>query len=177
MAETSPSRAIDGSVRIRYGETSDAAALNTLYNPYILDTPITFETEAWDLDQRAEWLAGFSQRGPYRLLVAEQGSALLGFATSHHYHERAAYSTTIETSIYCSPGASGKGIGSMLYGVLFEAQKDEPLHMAIAGVTLPNDASVAIHRRFGFTPIGVSHAVGFKFGQFWDVAWYEKALD
>ena len=178
MADTSPSRAIDVSrVRVRYGDPGDAAALNDLYNHYILNTPITFEIEAWSLEQRLSWLAGFQQTGPYRLLVAEQESVVLGFACSHRYHERAAYSTTIETSIYCRPEASGKGIGTLLYGALFEALKGEPVHMAIAGVTLPNDASVAVHRKFGFQPVGVTHAVGRKLGQYWDVAWFEKTLE
>ena len=165
-----------GRVRIRCGETRDAAALNELYNPYILDTPITFEMEPWTLDQRLAWLQGFREDGPFRLLVADHDGEVLGFANSHRYHERAAYSTTIETSVYCSADATGKGIGSLLYDALFEALKDEPLHMAIAGITLPNPASEAIHRRFGFQPVGVTHAVGFKLGRYWDVAWYEKHL-
>jgi len=164
-------------VRIRYGSASDAAALNDLYNHYILNTPITFEVEPWNIEQQLNWLGGFKQTGPYRLFVAEQDGALLGFACSHRYHERAAYATTVETSIYCRPDASGRGIGTLLYAALFEALQGEPIHMAIAGVTLPNEASVAIHRRFGFEPIGVSHAVGYKLGQFWDVAWYEKEME
>ncbi len=166
-----------GRVRIRYGEAGDAAALNAVYDHYILNTPTTFETEAWSLARRLEWLDGFRQTGPYRLLVAEQDGTLLGFASSHRYHERAAYSTTIETSIYVSPDATGKGVGRRLYSALFEALKGEPVHMAIAGVTLPNEASQAIHRRFGFELIGISHAVGYKLGQYWDVAWYERALE
>jgi phosphinothricin acetyltransferase len=164
-------------VKIRYAGSADAAGLNDLYNHYILNTPITFEVEPWDLDQRLRWLGGFREAGPYRLLVAEQDGKVQGFACSHRYHERAAYATTIETSIYCRPEASGKGIGTKLYTALFEAIKGEPLHMAIAGVTLPNDASVAIHERFGFELVGVTHAVGHKLGRYWDVAWFEKPLD
>jgi phosphinothricin acetyltransferase len=177
MADASLSKALDVErVRVRHGEPSDAAALNDLYNHYILNTPITFEVEPWNLEQRLNWLAAFKQTGPYRLFIAEQDGALLGFACSHRYHERAAYATTIETSIYCRPEASGKGIGTLLYTSLFEALKGEPLHMAIAGATLPNDASVAIHQRFGFQLIGVTHEVGHKLGQYWDVAWFEKTL-
>jgi phosphinothricin acetyltransferase len=178
MTDASVSKAIDAArVRIRYGEARDAAALNDLYNHYILNTPITFEVEPWNLERRLDWIDGFKSMGRYRLLVAVQDGAIVGFACSHRYHERAAYATTIETSIYCQPDASGKGIGTQLYSALFEALKGEPIHMAIAGVTLPNDASVAIHRRFGFQPIGVTHAVGHKLGQYWDVAWFEKAME
>jgi phosphinothricin acetyltransferase len=164
-------------VALRYASVDDAAALTELYNHYILKTPITFEVEPWTIDQGREWVQGFGQAGPYRLLVAELDGTILGFACSHRFHERAAYATTIETSIYCHPDATGHGIGTMLYSRLFEALAGENIHMAIAGATLPNDASVAIHQRFGFRPIGVTHAVGRKFGEYWDVAWFEKLLD
>jgi phosphinothricin acetyltransferase len=84
---------------------------------------------------------------------------------------------TVETSVYCGPEATGRGVGTALYTALFDALKDEPLHRAIAGATLPNDASVALHRRFRFEPVGVTHAVGYKLGRYWDVAWLEKALE
>ena len=164
-------------VRIRYGKERDAEALNNLYNPYVLNTPVTFETEPWTVEQRLAWLSWFPETGPYRLLVADHEGEVLGFANSHRYNERAAYSTTIETSIYLSHEATGLGIGTRLYAALFEALKDEPLHRALAGATLPNDASVALHRRFGFELVGVMHAVGFKLGRYWDVAWFEKPLE
>jgi phosphinothricin acetyltransferase len=177
MAGSSPASAIDAQrVRVRYGETRDAPALNDLYNHYILTTPITFDLEPWSPEQRLRWVEGFNQDGPHRLVVAERDGVLLGYASSHQFREKAAYSTTVETSIYCRQDVKGKGIGSLLYGALFEALKDEPLHLAVAGITLPNDASVAIHQRFGFQPVGVYHAVGRKFDQYWDVGWYEKPL-
>jgi phosphinothricin acetyltransferase len=177
MADASLSKTLDTRlVQVRYGTSADASSLNDLHNPFILTTPITFDLEPWSLEQRLAWLEGFSGKGPHRLLVAEFEGALLGFASSHRYREKAAYATTIETSIYCRQDATGRGIGSLLYGALFDALKGEPIHMAIAGITLPNDASVAIHRRFGFGLSGVNHAVGRKFGRYWDVAWYEKPL-
>jgi phosphinothricin acetyltransferase len=178
MVDTSPSRSIDVQrVRIRYAEAVDAAALNELYDHYILTTPITFDLEPWSLAQRLDWLQGFETTGPHRILVAEHDGAILGYASSQRFRDKAAYSTSIETSIYCRQGVTGKGIGSRLYGALFEALKGEPIHMAIAGITLPNDASVAIHERFGFVYAGLNHAVGRKFERYWDVAWYEKRLD
>jgi phosphinothricin acetyltransferase len=177
MTDASLSKTIDAArVHVRYGEPGDAAALNELYNHYIMTTPITFDLEPWSLEQRLRWLEGFRQNGPHRLLVAEQDGILLGYASSHQFREKAAYSTTVETSIYCRRDVTGKGIGSLLYGALFEALRNEPLRLAVAGITLPNDPSVAIHRRFGFQPVGVYHAVGRKFGQYWDVAWFEKLL-
>ena len=163
-------------VRVRYAEAADAAAVNEIYNHYILETPITFDLEPWSIEQRLGWLSGFKRDGPYRMLVAEHEGVLLGYAYSHAFRDRAAYDSTIETSIYCRADATGAGLGTLLYTKLFEALAGEDLHVAIAGVTLPNAASVAIHHRFGFKDAGVTHEVGLKFGQYWDVGWFEKPL-
>jgi phosphinothricin acetyltransferase len=85
--------------------------------------------------------------------------------------------TSVETSIYLAPEATGRGMGTDLYAALFAALAEEDLHRAYAGVTLPNTASVALHRKFGFRSIGVYREVGRKFGKYWDVEWFEKPLD
>ena len=90
--------------------------------------------------------------------------------------ERKAYDTTVETTVYCAPEATGRGIGRLLYAALFDALRGEDLQVAIAAITLPNAGSVALHERFGFTLAGVMHDVGRKFDRYWDVAWYEKRL-
>ncbi len=101
---------------------------------------------------------------------------MLGYADSHQFREKRAYDTTVETAVYCAPEATGRGIGRRLYAALFDALRDEDLRLALAAITLPNAASVALHERFGFTPSGVLHEVGRKFERYWDVAWYEKRL-
>ena len=88
-----------------------------------------------------------------------------------------AYSTSVEVSVYCAPEAAGRGVGTLLYASLFEALAGEDLHRAYAGITQPNEASVRLHARFGFRPIGMYEEVGRKFDRYWDVAWYEKKLD
>ena len=88
-----------------------------------------------------------------------------------------AYNTTVEVAIYCAGEATGRGLGTMLYKALFEALAEEDVRMAMAGITLPNPASVALHEHFGFTLVGVMHEVGRKFDRYWDVAWYEKRLE
>ena len=94
--------------------------------------------------------------GPHRLLVAADTSGILGYATSSRFRPKAAYATTVATSVYCRPDTFGRGVGSMLYDRLFAAIAEDDLHRAMAGITLPNDASVHLHRRFGFTDIGIS---------------------
>ena len=108
-------------------------------------------------------------------MAAEDGG-IVGFCYSGPFRARAAYETTIETSVYCAPGCTGRGLGRRLYAALFDALAAEDLHRAIARITLPNDPCVALHERFGFRRVGVLEQVGRKFGRYWDVALYEKAL-
>lgn len=99
-----------------------------------------------------------------------------GVASSGRYRPRAAYDTTVETSVYIAPDSVGRGLGSALYGALFDALDGERVHRAVAGIALPNDASVALHRRFGFERVGRFSEEGWKFDRFWDVDWYERVF-
>ena len=163
-------------LRIRPGEARDVPALTRLYNHYVRETPITFDLVEWTEEQRREWFSHYAATGRHRLLVAEQGGELLGYASSSRWRAKAAYDTTIETSIYCRHDAGGRGIGSALYAELFRRLEGEDVHRAVAGLTLPNDASLELHRRFGFQPVGTFREVGRKFGRYWDVMWMDKAL-
>lgn len=166
-------------VQVRAGTEGDLAALTEIYNHYIRETPVTFDIDPITPDDRRPWLLSHPEDGPHRLLVARsaQGGQVVGYATSSPYRPKAAYATSVETSIYLAPGAGGRGIGSLLYAALFEALADEDVHRAYAGVTLPNEASIRIHERFGFNQVGVFQEVGRKFGAYHDVAWLEKRLD
>lgn len=164
-------------IAVRPGNEADLAAINEIYNHYVVNTPITFDIEPITMPQRREWLNRYAETGPHRLLVAEAGGAVIGYADSHRYHARQAYSTTVEVTVYCAPEATGRGIGTRLYSELFEAIQGEDIRTALAGTTLPNAASVALHERSGFSLYGVQHEVGRKFDRYWDVAWYEKRLD
>ncbi|MFJ4715068.1 GNAT family N-acetyltransferase [Streptomyces sp. NPDC088785] len=165
-----------GDVVIRDGREADLGALTRLYNEYVRTTPITFDTEPFTEEARRPWLHAHPPHGPHRLLVAEDGDRILGYATSSAFRPKAAYSTSVEVTVYCAPDAGGRGIGTRLYEALFEALSGEDVHRAYAGVTQPNEASVRLHTRFGFRPIGTYHEVGRKFGRYHDVAWFEKDL-
>jgi phosphinothricin acetyltransferase len=154
---------------IRPARDTDLPALLDIYNHYVLTTPVTFDIEKRTLEQRREWFAQFSNTGRYRCFVAESGGRAVGWASSARFKEKQAYQTTIETSVYLDPGATGRGLGRMLYATLFEALAAEDIHRAFAGVTLPNDASVALHRAAGFNEVGRYGQIGRKFGKFWDV--------
>lgn len=163
-------------VRVRSAEAGDLASLTDLYNHYVVETSITFDVEPVSLEARRAWLAGFADSGPHRLLVAEADDRLLGYASSQPFRKKAAYDSSVETSIYLHRNATGHGVGGRLYAALFEALEREPVHLALAGITLPNEPSLALHRRFGFEPVGVFREVGLKFGRYWDVAWYQRRL-
>jgi phosphinothricin acetyltransferase len=163
-------------VIIRPGTEHDLAAVNRIYNHYIEQTIITFDVDPWPLEKRAEWFTHYHETGRHRLLVAEAGGEVTGYATSSPLRPKAAYNTSVETSVYLDPHRTGQGIGRSLYQILFEGLAGEDVHRAYAGIALPNPVSISLHLRFGFQPLGIYHEVGRKFGRYHSVQWFEKAL-
>ncbi|MGW0814204.1 N-acetyltransferase family protein [Streptomyces viridiviolaceus] len=165
-------------VQVRPGVESDLQALTELYNHYVMETPITFDTRVFTAEERRPWLLSHPEDGPYRLRVAADADSqeILGYATSSPYRAKPAYATSVETTVYVAPRAARRGVGTLLYQALFAALSGEDLHRAYAGIAQPNEASVRLHERFGFRYVGTYREVGRKFGRYWDVAWYEKPL-
>ncbi|WP_351233620.1 N-acetyltransferase family protein [Streptomyces sp. NPDC002133] len=165
-------------VQVRAGSEADLPALTELYNHYVRETAVTFDTAAFTPEQRRPWLHSHPEDGPHRLLVARdvRSDRILGYATSSAFRPKPAYATSVEVSVYLAADAVGRGIGTLLYDALFAALADEDLHRAYAGIALPNEASIGLHERFGFRHVGTYAEVGRKFGRYWDVAWYEKKL-
>jgi phosphinothricin acetyltransferase len=162
--------------QVRPATPDDVGALTTTYNHYVETSHATFDVEPVTEQSRREWIARYAPTGRHRLLVAEIAGDVVGYATTGRFHERAAYDTSVQVSVYVAPSAQGRGVGAMLYTELFEAIRDEDVHRAYAGIALPNDASLALHRRFGFTEVGTYREVGRKFGRYWDVCWMERPL-
>jgi len=161
---------------IRRAEQGDLPTLLEIYNHYVRETPVTFDIEPRTLEQRRTWFDSFAPSGRYQCFVAVKDGQAVGWASSHRYNERAAYDTTVSSSIYLAPQVCGQGLGKRLYATLFEALAGQDIHRIFGGVTLPNEASVRLHRSFGFEPIGIYREIGRKFGRFWDVAAYLKSL-
>jgi phosphinothricin acetyltransferase len=164
-------------IAIRRVEQGDLAALLGIYNYYVRETPVTFDIEPRSLAQRQQWLDSFAPTGRYQCFVAVKDGEAVGWASSHSYKDRAAYDTTVMSSVYLAPDACGLGLGRRLYATLFEALKNEDIHRVFGGITLPNAASAGLHLAFGFEPVGIYREVGRKFGRFWDVATYLKPLE
>lgn len=162
--------------KVRPAVIEDVTRLTEIYNHYIVNTPATFDIEAFTVEQRTEWFSHYATTGSHRLLVAVAGREILGATWSSQFRVKHAYDTTVETSVYCAPEATGQGVGTLLYEALFKALKGQPLRRAVAGITMPNEASVRLHERFGFRKVGTFSEVGKKFGRYWDVAWFEREL-
>jgi phosphinothricin acetyltransferase len=162
-------------VTIRPGVLEDLPALTEIYNHYIVHTPVTFDINPVTAQQRRPWFDDHAG-GRHLLLVATDNDVIVGCATSSRWRPKAAYDTTVECSVYCHPEHVGRGIGTRLYEALFARLAGEDVHRIVAGVTLPNPASLALHERFGFRRVGEFTEVGRKFGRYWDVAWFERAV-
>jgi phosphinothricin acetyltransferase len=163
--------------KTRQGEARDLNRLVEIYNHYVTETHVTFDTEPFAVAARTQWFNQFSDTGPHRLFVVEAEDLIVGYATSLPFKPKPAYSTSVETTIYVDPVYTGKGFGRELYSQLLDALQDEDhAHRAYAGIALPNPASVHLHETLGFVHVASYHEVGFKFDKYWDVNWYEKDL-
>ena len=160
---------------IRLINPADYPELVSIYNYYIENTPITFDLVPYTIESRTPWFEQFEPNSRYACFVAVEEGRVLGYANSSRFRPKAAYGTSVESSVYLHPDATGRGLGHRLYETLFDylAQRQD-VHKIYAGVTLPNDASTALHERVGFERCGLFKEVGYKFDQFWDVQWYEK---
>ncbi len=163
-------------ISIRPAVRADLPRLTEIYNHYVVHTPVTFDVEPYTVERRETWFSQFGVSGRYRLFVAEENGSVVGYAGTTRFRPKAAYETTVETTIYCDQRAIGKGIGSRLYGALLDALQAEDIRRIVAGYTLPNPASAALHERFGFQRVGIFTENGRKFGRYWDVAWNERPL-
>lgn len=159
---------------VRAATDGDLQPLVDIYNHYVVHTAITFDLDPVSLEDRRSWLQHFALHGRHRLLVCEEANSVVGYASSHQFRVKKAYDTTVELSCYCAPDATGRGVGSRLYTALLEALTGEDIRCFVAGITLPNPASIALHKRFGFVSVGTMHSVGRKFERAWDVEWFER---
>ena len=150
--------------------------MTELYNHYVRTSPATFDVEPFSVEERRAWFDAFAPDTNHQLWVADEAGTVLAFAYSGRFRPKPAYRTTVETTVYCAPGATGQGLGRQLYSALFKGLEGRDLNRALAGITQPNPASVALHEAFGFERVGTFSQVGYKDGQYWDVAWFEKPL-
>jgi phosphinothricin acetyltransferase len=162
-------------VLIRHASSErDGAACATVYAPYVTDTVISFEDVAPSAAEMSARIARLTESHAW--LVAEDRGEILGYAYGCPHRERAAYRWATEVSVYVDPRHQRRGAGRALYEGLFGLLAEHGYRLALAGIALPNDASVALHEALGFVPVGVYRRIGFKFGAWWDVGWWQLEL-
>ena len=156
-------------LRTRRAGPDDAAAIAAIYAPYVTDTVISFETEPPSAAEIARRIAEIGEKYPW--LVAEDGGRIAGYVYASQHSARAAYGWSADVTIYLHPDYHRQGLGKRLYGILFGLLERQGFRSLYAGITLPNPASVALHRAMGMSEVGVYRNVGFKSGAWRDVAW------
>lgn len=159
---------------IRKSHASDAPFVAAIYNHYVTSSIVTFELEPVTDDEMRNRMDAIAINYPY--LVYEEEGTVLGYAYATQWKVRQAYQYTVESSVYLHPEAKGKGIGSKLYARLLDELKAMSIHAVIGGISLPNEASIALHEKFGFEKIGQFRQVGRKFDQWIDVGYWELIL-
>ena len=160
---------------IRLAAAGDAAAIAAIYAPYVTETPVSFEEEAPDAAEMARRIAG-DGRGLHPWLVAEVDNRIAGFASSAPFRSRPAYRWTAETGVYLAPEAQGRGLGRKLMERMIALLTAQGFTAAVAGITLPNDASVALHEKLGFTLCATYRDTGFKLGEWRTVQAFARDL-
>ncbi len=162
------------SITMRIATSDDAAQVLEIYAPFCLASPISFETEAPTIEEIRRRITSTLEFFPW--LVALEGERVLGYAYASRHRDRAAYRWSADVSVYVREEARGKGLGRALYTSVFAILRLQGIYNILAGITLPNPASVALHEAMGMRPLGVYSGIGFKCGDWHDVGWWQLAL-
>ena len=162
-------------MEIRLAKPSDARSLLDIYAPYVENTAITFEYEVPTIEDFATRIEKTLEKYPY--LVAEEGGVVVGYAYASTYYARAAYDWAVELSVYVCQDARGKGVGSKLYDAMEEMLEQMGYIHFLVCISLPNEASLALHRKRGYQQVAHFPKIGYKFECWHDIVWLQKSLD
>lgn len=159
---------------IRSAHIADASSVQAIYAPIVESSAISFEDIPPSNEEMARRIADCLKA--YAYLVAERQGSVVGFAYAGQHRTRSAYRWSVDVSVYVAEDGRRSGIGRALYEALLERLANQGFHAAFAGIALPNPASIALHQALGFEPVGVYREVGFKFGRWHDVSWWQRLL-
>ena len=162
-------------MHVRLARSDDAEAIRSIYNHEVLTSMATFDLVERSTEDQVAWLAARS--GAFSVLVAELDGDVVGFASLSPFRERAAYRTSVENSVYVHGDHRGHGVADRLLGELLSTARDSGFHCVMARIGGGNEASVALHRKHGFTLVGVEREVGRKFSRWQDVTLMQALLD
>lgn len=159
---------------VRSCQPRDAEALASIYNHFVVASRATFEEEPLSVTEMTRRIEEGVSALPW--VVDERNGEILGYAYAAPWKLRSAYRRTVETTVYARPGATGRGVGSALYRELLPELRRRGLHVAVATIALPNEASIALHEKFGFRPAGRLAEIGRKHGEWIDVGYWHLRL-
>lgn len=159
---------------IRKAKISDAIQISNIYNYYVTNTIVTFEMVPILDSAMADKINKTIEKYPW--LIYEEDGQILGYAYATEWKPRGAYKHTVESTVYLRNNQSGKGIGSKLYSELISQLKAMKTHSIIGGIGQPNEASIALHEKFGFQKIAHFKEVGYKFDKWVDVAYWQLII-
>jgi phosphinothricin acetyltransferase len=163
-------------MNIRPIEATDAAQIAEIYNYYIDTSVATFENERIDAAEMEKRISE-TLAGNYPFFTAEENGEVTGYAYGHQFRARSAYRHSVEVSVYIKDGFNGKGIATLLYERLFPEISRRGFHTIIAGISLPNEASVKLHEKFGMVQVAHFREVGFKFGKWIDTGYWQLVIN
>jgi L-amino acid N-acyltransferase len=161
-------------MRTRLAEPRDAEATRAIYNREVLETTVTFDLVPRSLEDQTAWLA--QHAGGHPAIVAVDDDGVCGFASLSPFRPRPAYAPTVEDSVYVHRERRGRGIGELLLRDLLGLATDHGFHSVVARIVGGHDASIALHEKCGFVPVGCEREVGRKFGRWLDVVLMQKML-
>jgi L-amino acid N-acyltransferase YncA len=159
---------------IRLAASADAPQIAAIYRPFCEESNVSFEIDAPDEVEMAARIERINRRYPW--LVDEVDGTVAGYAYASQHRERAAYRWAVDLTVYVHERFRGRGVGKALYLELFDRLRAQGLFKAYAGIALPNPASQAFHESLGFTLVGIYRKIGYKLGAWWDVGWWQLAL-
>ncbi|HWT13641.1 MAG TPA: GNAT family N-acetyltransferase [Allosphingosinicella sp.] len=162
-------------MKVRLAAAEDAAAFASIYAPYVTGTAVSFELDPPDEAAMRARILGGGALYPW-LVACDDSEAVLGYASASAFRTRRAYRFTVETSVYLAADSVGRGVGRRLYGALLATLEAQGFAQAVGAISLPNPASVALHRALGFTEAGVYREVGHKFGRWHSVGLWQRPL-
>ena len=161
-------------IRIRTATEADLAAVNAIYNHYVLASTCTYQEEPTTADERAAWFAAHD--GAHPITVAESGGEVVAWGSLSRFHPRAAYRRTVEDSLYVRHDLHGRGIGSAVLADLLERATALGHRSVVGVISADQPASIALHLRHGFAECGRLREVGHKFGRWLDVVYLQRLL-
>lgn len=161
-------------IKIRSAETVDLDQITRIYNWAVINTTATFDIVEQTLEKRKDWFEHYG--GLYPLIVAEIEGRVVGYSSLSKFREKEAYAKTVELSVYVDQEFHGRGIGTLLMEKILNMAEELGHHAVVSGITAGNEISIKMHEKFGFKFCGCFKEVGYKFGKWQDVLFYQLIL-